>query len=92
MAGYDVVKVQNGRSYTQLKSTSRHIFEKVLICIERGLYSVFLKEMNLFDNLIFGKRCSFLTSQLSFSHPLASLEKKRNSISNNHICVLLSET
>ena len=35
-----------------LKSTSRHIFENVLVCIERGLYSVFSKEMNLFENVI----------------------------------------
>ena len=39
-----------------MKSTSRHIFEKKkkkLICIERGIYSVYLKEMNLFGNFIF---------------------------------------
>ena len=30
------------------KNTPRHIFEKVLICIERGMYSVHFKEMNLF--------------------------------------------
>ena len=33
-----------------MKSTSRHIFEKVLICIERGMYSVHFKEMSLFKN------------------------------------------
>ena len=36
-----------------LKSTSRHIFEKVLIYIERDLYSVYFKEMNLFESFIF---------------------------------------
>ena len=29
------------------KSTSRHIFQKVLLFIERGVYSVHFKEMNL---------------------------------------------
>ena len=66
----------------------RHIFEKVLICIERGMYSVHFKEMNLFKNNIFWKGCSFFTSQLSCSHPLASLENKRNTLYNNRNCTL----
>ena len=62
------------------KSTSRHIFEKLRICIVRCLYSVYFKEIYLFENFIFGIRCSSFTSQLSCSHPLASLEKKRNTL------------
>ena len=42
------------------KSTSRHIFEKVIICIERGLFSVYFKEMNLFKILFFEKGVLFL--------------------------------
>ena len=33
-------------------------FWKVLMCIERGQYSVYFKEMNLFENFIFWKCCS----------------------------------
>ena len=33
-----------------MRSTSQHIFEKVLICIERDLYNVYFKEINLFKN------------------------------------------
>ena len=47
------------------KSTSRHIFESVLICIERGLYSVYFKEINLFEKKL--NFFPFFTSQLSFS-------------------------
>ena len=36
--------------FSYMKITSLHIFEKVLICIERGLYSVYLKEMKLEKN------------------------------------------
>ena len=39
--------------YTVMKSNSRHIFEKLLICIERGIYCVNIKEMNIFENFIF---------------------------------------
>ena len=42
-----------------MKSTSRHIFGKVLSCIERGIFCTNNYEMNAFENLIFGKRCSF---------------------------------
>ena len=42
------------------KSTSWHIFEKVLICIERGMYSGYFKEMNLFKKLFFEKGVFFL--------------------------------
>ena len=74
--------------WQSLKSTSRHIFEKVLICIERGIFCTDIKEMNTFENFIFWKRCSFFTSQLSCSDPLASLEEKGNTFCNNHICIL----
>ena len=42
-----------------MKSISRHVFEKVLICIEEGLYSVYLKEICVFANFIFGKKVFF---------------------------------
>ena len=48
------------KSRANLKSTSRHIFEKVLICIDRGIFSTDINQMNTFENFIFGKRCSFL--------------------------------
>ena len=74
-------------------STSRYIYIfKVLICIERCLYSVYFKEINLFENVILGKKVLFFTSQLSCSHPLASLEKKRNTFSNNYLWIFHSET
>ena len=40
-------------SHEIMRSTSQHIFEKVLICIERDLYNVYFKEMNLFKNVVF---------------------------------------
>ena len=90
-AGLWAIYIDLHRSATrgaELKSTSRHIFEKVLICIERGIFCTDIKEMNMFENFIFGKRCSFFTSQLSCSDPLASLEEKGNTFCNNHICIL----
>ena len=42
-----------GNVVTSMKSTSRLIFEKVLICIERGICSVNFKEINFFENFIF---------------------------------------
>ena len=39
------------------KSTSRHIFEKVPICIGRGIFCTNTNEINAFENVIFGKKC-----------------------------------
>ena len=39
--------------YIGLKSTPRHIFEKVFICIGRAIYSVDFKELNPFEKLNF---------------------------------------
>ena len=45
-----------------MRSTSQHIFEKVFICIERDLYNVYFKEMNLFKN----KYLFFISFLVSF--------------------------
>ena len=50
------------------------VVEKLLIRIERSLYSEYVKEMSLLG--FFYKRCFVFTSQLTWFHPLASLEKK----------------
>ena len=42
-----------------LRITTRHICQKVLICNEKDLYSVYFKEMNLFEKIGFLKKCSF---------------------------------
>ena len=39
--------------YPLVKSTSRHIFEKVLICIGRGLCYMEIKEMDTFEHFNF---------------------------------------
>ena len=86
---FDYQRLCSNNKKIVMRSTSRHIFEKVLICIERGMYSVHFKEMNLFKKYIFLKKVFFFfTSQLSCSHPLASLEKKRNTFYNNQNCTL----
>ena len=53
------------------KSTSRLIFEIVLICIERDLYSVYFKEMNLFEKKYFWKKV-FLSYQPAELFPSSS--------------------
>ena len=71
---------------TKTKSTSRHIFKQILICIEEA-FILFIWKIWNFLKIIFKKMCSF-SSQLSRSHPCASLDKKRNTFFNNHICIL----
>ena len=83
--------LSNFISSKNLKSTKRHLFfvvEKVLICIERGIFCTDNKEINTFENVIFWKRCSFFTIQLSCTDPLARLKEKGNTFCDNHIYIL----
>ena len=64
----------------QTKSTSPHIFEKVLICIERGRCSVYFKEMRLFGNFIFWKRCSFFYQQAELFLSLSQLGEEKEQL------------
>ena len=68
-------------SYSSMKSTSRlffFFFQKVLLCIVRGLYCMKIMEINTFETLLFEKVVLFFTSQLSCSDPFPSSEEKRN--------------
>ena len=46
-------KLRNLSVSELIKSTSRLIFQKVLICIVRGQYCIEILEMNTFENYIF---------------------------------------
>ena len=64
----------------------RHICEKVLICIGRGLCGVYFKEINLFENFIFWKRCCFLCHPAELFPSFSQLGEENEHIQKVSLC------
>ena len=79
------------RIYKQFQLYFQAVFEERLtiyfsfffFALKETYIVYILKKLTFLKNLIFEKGALFFTSQLSCSHPLASLEKKRNTFFNN---------